>query len=242
MTAMASTRPRPLRASLVVGALLATLAFAGCTDDSSGGTTAKVTGTDDSCTIDPTELSAGPIDFEFTNEGKKVSELYVVRANGDIAGEVENVTPNLTRSLKADLTAGDYKVRCKPGQSGDGIEADFTVTGEGGKEQRAVDRTIRFDAADFTYRDLDLDGITPGTTVRFEMTNSGTQDHEFEVLDPDGEAIGEVAAVAPGETGGATITFGEAGTYTYQCILKDATTHKGHDELGMKGTFEVVAS
>lgn len=242
MIDMATTRPRTLRTSLVAGALLATIAFAGCTDETPSGSTTKVTGTDDSCTIERTELEAGAIDFEFTNEGKKVSELYVVRANGDIVGEVENVTPNLTRSLKADLTAGKYKVRCKPGQTGDGIEADFTVTGEGGKEQSAADRTIRFDAADFTYEDLDLDGIASGTTVRFEMTNGGTQDHEFEVLDPNGEPIGEVAAIAPGKTGGATITFGEAGTYTYQCILEDAKTHKGHEELGMTGTFEVVAS
>ncbi len=49
--------------------------------------------------------------------------------------------------------------------------------------------------------------ITAGETIRFEMTNSGDQAHEFEVLLPDGEALGEVAAIEPGEEGGATMTF-----------------------------------
>ena len=30
-------------------------------------------------------------------------------------------------------------------------------------------------------------------TIRFEMDNKGEQPHEFEVLDPDGGAVGEIA-------------------------------------------------
>jgi plastocyanin len=231
-----------LRTTVLAAAVLSATGLAACTDKADKANAVAVTGTDDSCDLERTDLAAGTIDFEFTNEGKKVSELYVVREDGDIVGEVENVTPNLTRTLKADLVAGEYKVRCKPGQTGDGIETEFTVSGKGGTPQAKADRTVTFDAADFTYQDLDLDGITKGTTVRFEMTNSGTQAHEFEVLDPSGEAIGEVAAIEPGKTGGATMTFEEAGTYTYQCILKDAKTHKAHDMLGMTGTFEVKAA
>lgn len=96
-----------------------------------------------------------------------------------------------------------------------------------------------FDALDFRYDDLDLSGITTGTTIRFVMTNSGTQPHEFEVLAPDGVAIGEVEAVAPGETGGATLTFESPGRYTFQCILIDPNSNQEHTMLGMIGTFEV---
>ena len=71
------------------------------------------------------------------------------------------------------------------------------------------------------------------------MVNNGAQPHEFEILNADGEALGEVASTASGESGGATITFAEAGTYTYQCILIDPETGKSHTELGMVGTFLV---
>ena len=78
-----------------------------------------------------------------------------------------------------------------------------------------------------------------GETIRFEMTNDGDQPHEFEVLDPDGKAIGEVEALDPKKSGAAIVTFADAGTYTYQCILKDPATGTKHTMLGMTGTFEV---
>jgi iron uptake system component EfeO len=47
-----------------------------------------------------------------------------------VLGEVENITPGLTRSLKVELARpGTYETACKPGMKGDGIRADFTVTG-----------------------------------------------------------------------------------------------------------------
>ncbi len=74
------------------------------------------------------------------------------------------------------------------------------------------------------------------------MTNPGSQAHEFEVLDPDGNAIGEVASTGPGASSGDTMTFESAGVYSYQCILVDESTDKPHSELGMAGTFEVPGS
>lgn len=71
------------------------------------------------------------------------------------------------------------------------------------------------------------------------MSNSGEQPHEFEVLNPSNEPIGEVAAVEKGDSGGATITFEEAGTYSYQCILIDPESKQPHTVLGMVGTFQV---
>jgi len=217
------------------------LAFSACSVGSAD-SSAAVTGTDDACNLDVEELAAGKIDFDFTNESDDVSELYVLRENGDVVAEVENVTTGTTRTLTVDLVAGDYQVRCKPGQIGDGIASSFTVTGEGGTAQATAGREIEFDAVDFTYEDLDLSDITAGETIRFEMVNDGEQPHEFEVLDPDGEAIGEVAATEVGATGGATLTFETSGTYTYQCILIDADTNQPHTDLGMIGTFDVAES
>lgn len=223
----------------LAGTLAALLALTSCSGGGSADSTVKVTGTDTTCELAETELQAGEIDFEFTNEGKKVSELYVLRENEDIVGEVENVGPGTSRTLTADLAAGEYKARCKPGQSGKGITKEFTVTGEGGAAQKEADRTITFDSVDFAYEQLDLTDVVAGETIRFEMTNTADQPHEFEVLDPQDVAIGEVAAVDPGKEGGATITFDEPGTYTFQCILVDEATGKKHTMLGMKGTFEV---
>jgi len=231
-----------LRTALIAsGAFVAVLVPAACTGGDADSSVA-VTGTNDACTIADDTLTAGQIDFEFTNKADKVNELYVVRANGDVVGEVEDVTNGTTRTLTADLVAGEYQVKCKPGQAGKGITSDFTVSGEGGTAVAEPDRTISFDAVDFTYEDLDLTDIATGDTIRFEMTNSGDQPHEFEVLNPDGDAVGEVAAVEPGETGGAVITFEDAGSYTYQCILVDPETDQKHSEMGMTGMFEVAAS
>lgn len=230
---------RPLAAAFTVVALAAIVAS--CSSDDAD-TTVAVVGRDKECEISENQLEAGSTAFEFTNEADDVNELYVLRENGDVVSEVENVTTGTTRTLTVDLAAGEYEVRCKPGQTGDGFASSFTVTGEGGEAVATPDRELSLEAVDFTYPGLDLGGITAGETIRFEMTNNGTQQHEFEVLDPDGEAVGEVAAMDPGATGGATITFDEPGEYTYQCILVDPATDQQHDSLGMTGTFEVAAS
>jgi plastocyanin len=229
----------PTRAAVIgAAAAAAFLLLSGCSTGSADSTT-TVTGTDDTCVIASDELEAGRIDFEFTNTGDEVSELYVLRENGDVVSEVENVTTGTTRTLTVDLGAGEYQVRCKPGQTGEGFASGFTVTGEGGAVQAEADRKKTFDSIDFTYENLDLTDIVDGETIRFEMTNQGTEPHEFEVLSPDGEALGEVASIDPGQSGGATISFDTTGTYIYQCILVEPESGKKHSELGMTGTFEV---
>ncbi len=230
------------RANTAVAVLAAAAILLPACSFGSADTTTAVTGTDDGCVLADTELEAGKIDFEFTNEAGDVSELYVLRASGDVVGEVENVTTGTKRSLTVDLNAGDYMVRCKPGQTGTGFSTPFTVTGEGGAAEAVADRTISFSAVDFTYDDLDLTGISVGDTIRFEMVNNGSQPHEFEVLEPGGEAIGEVEAIEATQTGAATVTFETAGTYEFQCILIDPVSGKEHTMLGMSGTFEVAGS
>ena len=226
----------PRRSLLAAAAAL--IVVSACSTDAAD-STVGVIGTDDGCVIERDVVDAGNVGFEFLNESSKVNELYVLRATGDTLGEVENVTTGTSRTLTIDLIAGDYLVRCKPGQTGDGFESAFTVMGDGGTAQAEPDREIEFRAVEFDYEDLDVTGIVVGDTIRFAMDNVGEQPHEFEVLDPEGEPIGEVAATNPGESGGATMTFVAPGVYTYQCILVDPETGKPHTELGMIGTFEV---
>ena len=227
------------RRAVLAAPIVALLALSACSTESADSTVA-VTGTNDACDMDIDIVDAGKVGFEFVNDSNDVNELYVLQANGDTLGEVENVTTGTSRTLTVDLVAGDYLVRCKPGQTGDGFESTFTVTGEGGTAQAAADRETTLRATDFTYENLDLADITTGDTIRFAMNNVGEQAHEFEVLDPSGKPIGEVAATDPGESGGATMTFTSPGVFTYQCILVDSATGKPHTELGMTGTFDVA--
>ena len=223
-----------------VALVASTLLLVGCANSGGDAALVEVTGTNDGCEPSESVLDAGKIDFEFTNEADDISELYVLRENGDVVSEVENVSTGTSRTLTVDLAEGDYVLNCKPGQNGDGISTEISVTGDGGQEQATPDRTITFDAHDFGYDGIEgLDEIAAGETIRFEMTNSGEQAHEFEVLLPDGEALGEVVSINPGDQGGATLTFDEAGEYMFQCILVDKSTGKPHTELGMVGSFTV---
>src|SRR2546426_626719 len=78
-----------------------------------------------------------------------------------------------------------------------------------------------------------LSTITAGQTIEFELENTGTVEHEFEVLGPDGKAVGEVGETEAGKTGKADITLTKSGTYTFRCGIED------HEKRGMKGTFVV---
>jgi hypothetical protein len=76
-----------------------------------------------------------------------------------------------------------------------------------------------------------------GHKVFFKAANHGTEDHELEVLDPNGDPVGEVEAMPPGEEGSAALEL-EPGTYTLQCILETADG-KVHKDLGMQMELEV---
>lgn len=124
-------------------------------------------------------------------------------------------------------------------------DEESTTTAEGPTEETqgaTPDRIIEFESVDFGYETLDLSGIEAGETIRFVMENAGTEPHEFEVLGPDGEALGEVEKTAVGEVGEAVITFEEPGPHTYQCILSSEQHGEAHDALGMTGSFEVAAT
>ena len=116
------------------------LALAACT--SSGGTSGTasssaagggpiaVQATDSQCGVAAATAPAGTITFQVQNTGSKVTEFYVYGAGDRIVGEIENITPGLSRELKVEITEpGTFTTACKPGMVGDGIRAAFTVTG-----------------------------------------------------------------------------------------------------------------
>ena len=124
-----------MRKPLLVALLLATPVFAACTENVEADTgsgnprTVSVTSTDDGCDVSSSEVPAGTVTFNVTNEGSKVTEFYLLGEDGlRIVGEVENIGPQLSRPLVVNAPAGSYVTACKPGMKGDGIRDDFTVT------------------------------------------------------------------------------------------------------------------
>ena len=220
-------------APLVVAVLLGAVACASSSSDA-----INVTSTDKECIPERTSFAAGELTFEITNKGDQPTELYVFGEGDKVISEVENVGPGTSRSLTVDLAAGNYQLGCKPGQTGNGIRADITVTGEGGAVEagnKPADRAVALTAFEYAY-DLSDPGIKAGETILFEMKNTGDKPHEFEVFTPDNKVVGEVAETDPGKTGKATLTFDKPGTYRFICDVED------HLSQGMKGTLTVAPS
>ncbi|MGQ0841339.1 iron uptake system protein EfeO [Actinokineospora sp.] len=120
-----------IRAALTGVVGLAVLATAcGTTDTSAAGGPIAVEAKDDACGVARAEADAGTITFEVSNKGSRVTEFYLYAEGDRIMGEVENITPGLTRRLIVEVPdGGKYQTACRPGMKGDGIRADFTVKG-----------------------------------------------------------------------------------------------------------------
>jgi iron uptake system component EfeO len=117
---------------VAVGILSGALAACGADqagDTAEAGGPITVTATDTACEVAKSTLDAGTHVFAVTNSGAKVTEFYVYAAGDRVMGEVENITPGLSRELRVELPAGTYQATCKPGMVGTGIRAALTVTG-----------------------------------------------------------------------------------------------------------------
>ncbi|GAB1645197.1 iron uptake system protein EfeO [Krasilnikovia sp. MM14-A1259] len=125
-------RTARILALAAVGTL--TGALAACsgdkTDDAAAaGGPISVKATDTACEVGRTTLGAGTTHFKITNSGAKVTEFYVYAAGDRVMGEVENITPGLSRELRVELPAGTYEAACKPGMVGQGVRTALTVSG-----------------------------------------------------------------------------------------------------------------
>ncbi len=109
-----------------------------------------VNATDTECKLSGTTAGTGASTFVITNNGTKVTEFYVYGEGERVMGEVENVSPGLQRKLVVQLNEpGKYQTACKPGMVGDGIRADFVVTGDAVK----IDTKGEFKEAADNYKE-----------------------------------------------------------------------------------------
>jgi iron uptake system component EfeO len=136
-------------------ALIAVGTVAACSDKSDSSATASggpitVKANDTACEVAKSTLDAGTHVFQISNSGSKVTEFYVYAAGDRVMGEVENITPGLSRELRVELPAGTYQTVCKPGMVGNGIRAALTVSGsaaaltEDAALQQATDSYSRY--------------------------------------------------------------------------------------------------
>lgn len=190
-------------------------------DDTAPGTSTEVSvaAGDESCELDRTDLEAGKITFAVTNEGGKVTEVYVYGESGGaytkVVSEVENIGPGTSRDMVVDLGAGTYEIACKPGQTGDGIRQQVTVTGSGGEEasEAGYDREIELSIDDSTLSGLDDASAETGERIEFKLENTTDSERVFEVFNPAGDEVAEFE-VAAGEEGEAIVELTEAGEWT----------------------------
>lgn len=108
------------------------LVLVGCTANPTDGAAAPiaVAASDTTCEVAATEAATGTITFEVTNTGSETTEFYLYTEGDRVMGEVENIAPGLSRQLVVEVPdAGSYTTACKPGSAGEGIRADFAVTG-----------------------------------------------------------------------------------------------------------------
>jgi hypothetical protein len=101
-------------------------------------------------------------------------------------------------------------------------------------EEADADAVLDYDLLDYKFKGP---AEVEGHKIYFKAVNRGTEDHELEVLDPNGEPVGEVEAMPPDAEGSAALEL-EPGTYTLQCILETADG-KVHRDLGMHMELEV---
>ncbi len=199
------------RPSAAVGAaVLLAVALGGCGSADSSGADRSTAGpvtveaTDSACNLSRRTASAGPVEFRIHNSGSTVTEFYVYGEGDRVMGEVENITPGLTRTLHVDLsTPGTYQTACKPGMAGDGIRSDFTVTGTAGTsapDAASADAVARYEdfvaaqadellARTTTFVGYVTDGDVGKAKAAYPRARAG-----WEQIEPVAESFGDLDA------------------------------------------------
>jgi iron uptake system component EfeO len=120
-----SAPPRRARRAGAPAALpVLALLLAACTSGDPAGRVVAVTASETACRANATELAAGLTRFRVTNAGTKRAAVHVLRPDGSVVTGRSGIAPEIVAELTADLTAGDYTLRCRP----DGSPAAVTTT------------------------------------------------------------------------------------------------------------------
>ncbi|MEO7753152.1 MAG: iron uptake system protein EfeO [Terracoccus sp.] len=202
-------RPSSTRVAPSALALASVLALASCGSDpgaastgTAGAGTVAVTATDTTCDLSTTTAPAGVVTFSVTNAGTRTTEFYLYAEGDRIVSEVENITPGLTRALQVELTEpATLESACKPGMVGDGIRADFTITGTApkGSADAKVAKAITdyrahvaAEAAELVTRTGEfVTAVKAGDVTRARALYAPAR-HPWETIEPVAESFGDL--------------------------------------------------
>ena len=120
---------------------------------------------------------------------------------------------------------------CSTAEADSGSSASATTSSTKPKAQTTV---VKVSLENFEF--VGIPAVIDGPTIRWDAVNRGSVEHELELLDDNGEALGEIEAMKPGKKATMTIEL-PPGQYTAQCILEEGG--KSHKDLGMVQDFEV---
>ena len=175
-----------MRTTLLAAACLAATPFlAACTENADGKDAAdggnprslSVESTDTECKVSASSAPAGTLTFDVTNTGSQVTEFYLLGEDGlRIVSEVENIGPSLNREMTVNAPAGKYFTACKPGMTGEGIRADFTVTESEDEPTATADEQELIEQAQESYEDYvrdQSDQLLAKTEQFVELYKSG---------------------------------------------------------------------
>ena len=181
--------------TLTAAALIAAPLLAACTEnDSAAGAdkgdprTLTVNSSTDACELSATSAPAGTLTFDVTNTGSQVTEFYLLGEDGlTIKAEIENIGPSINRKLTVNAPAGKYVTACKPGMTGDGIRADFTVEKSGDDPAVSADERQQVDTALENYEAYvnDQSDQLVTATEKFVALYKAGKDDEARALYPD---------------------------------------------------------
>ncbi len=196
---------KPLAAGLLSAAALVSLT--GCVPNAPADSASSlaVSSTDSDCTVSGASAASGPITFDVTNDGERVTEFYLLADDGlRIVGEVENIAPGTSRQLSVVAQPGSYFTVCKPGMIGEGIgQTAFAVSGEA--VEVAADDQAAYDEAVTSYTAYLRNQVSELVPLVEEFTTAyKTGDDEkarelfaaarvpYERIEPTAEAFGDL--------------------------------------------------
>jgi iron uptake system component EfeO len=111
------------------------------------------------------------------------------------------------------------------------LVAVAACSGAAGESDAPADGpTVAVSAIEYDFEPSTI--TVPAGDVTFEVTNDGSEEHEFEIFEGE-TVVDEVEGLVPGLSRSLTVAL-EAGDYTFVCKLAD------HEEQGMTGTLTVT--
>ncbi len=114
---------------------------------------------------------------------------------------------------------------------------------DGGPETlRSYDVQLEVDDSQDRYRFVPVDEVpdfTVGDEVTFVVNNTGSLQHDLQIVAPDGDVLGSAPAVAPGDTLEVTVFLGQVGVYQLNCLIDNHLTEHNMQNLIEVGPAEV---